>query len=503
MKIAIYQTSDLHGFVYPTNYVTEKQLGILKIGSYILKDKKNYDASLTIDCGDLVQGSSLTHYLSKKNPEVNPIVQCLEKIGYDAYVLGNHEFNYGLDYLTKAYTPISEKVINANIEGLAFKSKPYKIFDFNGFKIGCIGLTTSFIPNWEQEKNIKGIKFLNPVEVYGKYEKELKEKADYIIVCYHGGFEKSLDENMTPTEKLNKENQGSELLETYDSINMILSGHQHRSFATKIKGVVCTQPLNNGQNFTKIIFDTETKEATFELVDVSKLTDDINSDLESLFTEVEGELQEYLDKEIGEFDKDILMDDIFEGRLKGHPFINFLHQVQLEESGADFSVLSLFDTTIGFKKNVSIRDVLINYPYPNTMMVLKVRGDKFKEAMEKSATYFVVNDGKVEINEEFLVPKVQNYNYDTFGGITYEIDLSRDFYDRVVSIKKDGKEIELDKYYTVVMNNYRATNTSIYPSYEGAEVVKEITKEMSELIIDYFEKHHTVKAIEESNYIIK
>ena len=129
MKIAIYQTSDLHGFVYPTNYVTEKQLGILKIGSYILKDKKNYDASLTIDCGDLVQGSSLTHYLSKKNPEVNPIVQCLEKIGYDAYVLGNHEFNYGLDYLTKAYTPISEKVINANIEGLAFKSKPYKIFD--------------------------------------------------------------------------------------------------------------------------------------------------------------------------------------------------------------------------------------------------------------------------------------------------------------------------------------------------------------------------------------
>ena len=72
--------------------------------------------------------------------------------------------------------------------------------------------------------------------------------------------------------------------------------------------------------------------------------------------------------------------------------------------------------------------------------------------MEKSATYFVVNDGKVEVNEEFLVPKVQNYNYDTFGGITYEIDLSRDFYDRVVSIKKDGKEIELDKYYTVVMN---------------------------------------------------
>ena len=65
MKLVIYQTSDLHGYVYPTNYVTEQPLGILKIGSYMKKDELNYDASLKIDCGDLVQGSALTHYLYK------------------------------------------------------------------------------------------------------------------------------------------------------------------------------------------------------------------------------------------------------------------------------------------------------------------------------------------------------------------------------------------------------------------------------------------------------
>ena len=185
------------------------------------------------------------------------------------------------------------------------------------------------------------------------------------------------------------------------------------------------------------------------------------------------------------------------------PFINFLHQVQLEASGADFSVLSLFDSAIGFKKNVSIRDVLINYPYPNTLMVLKVRGDKIKEAIEKAATYFVVKNGEVKISDGFLVPKVQNYNYDTFAGFNYKIDLSRDFGDRVISMTKDGKNIEFDKYYTVVMNNYRATNTSIYPAYEGAEVVKEINTDISELIINYFLEHHNIKVIEESNYIIK
>ena len=193
MKLAIYQTSDLHGFVYPTNYVTEQKLGILKIGSYILEDEKNYDASLKVDCGDLIQGSVLTNYLSRKQIKSNPIIEGLEKINYDAYVLGNHEFNYGLDYLTNSYKHISDKVINSNIKGLPFDTKPYKIFDFNGFKIGCIGITTSFIPNWENENNIKNIEFLNPVDMYEKYENELDEKADLIIFCFHGGFVKWLD----------------------------------------------------------------------------------------------------------------------------------------------------------------------------------------------------------------------------------------------------------------------------------------------------------------------
>ena len=503
MKLVIYQTSDLHGYVYPTNYVTNQPLGILKIGSYILKDEKNYDASLKVDCGDLIQGSAFSHYLSKKGITDNPIIQGLELIGYNVYVLGNHEFNYGLDYLSNSYKIVSEKVLNANIKGLPFNTKPYKIFDFDGFKVGCIGLTTSFIPNWEHENNILNLKFLNPVEMYKKYENELKEKSDFIIVCYHGGFEKTLDENMTPTEKLTKENQGSELLENFDSIDMILSGHQHRSLIAKVNGAVCSQPLNNGQNFTKIVLDTETKEISYELVDVSTLNDEINEELEKIFKDVQLELKDYLDEEIGHFDKDILIDDIFIARLKGHPFINFLHEVQLSISNADFSALSLFDSAIGFKKNVSIKDVLINYPYPNTLKVLKIKGSQLKEAIEKSATYFVIENNSVQINKDFIVPKVQNYNYDTFGGLTYEIDLSREFNDRVISMKKNNQEIDLNKYYTIVLNNYRASNTSIYPCYENAEVIKEINIDMSEIIIDYLQKHDEVKVIDEVNYIIK
>ncbi len=500
MKLVIYQTSDVHGYMYPTNYVKETPLGMLKIGSYIQEDEKHYDASLKIDCGDLTQGSPMTHYLYKTKAMENPIISGMEAIGFDNYVLGNHEFNYGLDYLSTAYRPIEKKIINANIEGLPFSSKPYQIYDYNGFKVACIGLTTSFIPNWEQEANIKGLTFLDPVAVYGHYEEELKAQADYIIVCYHGGFERSVDEAQIPTEKLTKENQASELLANYPSINLILSGHQHRSFITQVHGVVCTQPMHNGQNFAKVVLDTETRETTFELVNVSDIQTPIDPKLEAIFSNTQAKLETYLDSQIGHFDEDLLIQDIFDARLNGHPLIQFLHQVQLAVSAADLSVTALFDSAIGFKQTVSIRDVLINYPYPNTLRVLKISGHKVKEAIEKSATYFILEGNQVAINPEFLVPKVQNYNYDMFGGLDYVVDLHKPMGERVISMTIQGKPMDLDKDYTIVMNNYRASNTSVYPCYENALCVKEINLDMSELLINYFQEHGNVSVDKHCNY---
>ena len=87
--------------------------------------------------------------------------------------------------------------------------------------------------------------------------------------------------------------------------------------------------------------------------------------------------------------------------------------------------------------------------------------------------------------------------------MTYEVDLNREFGDRIVSMKKDNVDIDLEKYYTVVMNNYRATNTAIYPSYEGAETVGEINLDISEVIINYIQNKKKVNVIDESNYKIK
>ncbi|MGL6057780.1 MAG: bifunctional metallophosphatase/5'-nucleotidase [Culicoidibacterales bacterium] len=500
MKIAIYHTSDLHGYVYPTNYVTEQQLGLLKIGSYFQTDADNYDATLKIDCGDLIQGSPFTHYLSKQTLSENVIIKALEAVGYDGYVLGNHEFNYGLDYLYTAYQPVADKVINANIEGLALETKPYQIFDYDGFKVACLGLTTSFIPNWENASNIAGVSFADPVEMYGKYEAELTAQADYIIVAYHGGFEKSLDETMTPTEKLTKENQGSELLEKFTSIDLVLSGHQHRSFMTKIGKVICSQPLNNGQNFGKIVLDTQTREVSAELVEVASLNQTINPELEQLFHAENVKLATYLQQEIGRFDQPMLIADIFQARIEGHPFVQLLHKIQIETSGADFSAVSLFDNAIGFDTAVTIRDVIVNYPYPNTLKVLAVTGEQLKAAVEKAASYFTLENGELGVSDEFIYPKKQHYNYDMFGGFTYEIDVTKPVGERVTMWLNSGEAFDMAQTYTIALNNYRATNTAIYPSYEHAEVVKDINLDIGELIMNYFQAHEVIRVDQTTNF---
>lgn len=500
MKLAIYQTSDLHGHIYPTNYVSQQALGLLMAASFIHADEKRYDASLKIDCGDLIQGSLMSHFIHKQAYRENVITKGMEAIGYDVYVLGNHEFNYGLNYLKTAYQPIAHKLLNANIEGLPLQSKPYTIFQYENFRVACIGLTTAFIPNWEQQQNIEGITFHDPVAMYGKYEAELKAQADYIIVCYHGGFEKSVDAEMIPTEALTKENQASELLETFDSINLLLSGHQHRAIMTKVQNVICTQPLPNGQSFSKIIVDTETKESTYELIQTKDIHIPIYPKYEAIFHKVQTDLEQYFDKEIGCFSDDMQIQDIKMARFYGHPLINFIHEIQFAISHADISVTSLFDTAIGFKKHVSIRDVLINYPYPNTLRVLEINGHQLKEAIEKSATYFMLDGQEIVINDTFLKPKIQSYNYDMFAGLTYEVDLTKPCYQRVIAMLYQGKPMELDKTYRVVMNNYRASNTSIYPSYEGAKIVKEINIDISELMIDYIQEKQYITIDETCNY---
>ena len=157
-------------------------------------------------------------------------------------------------------------------------------------------------------------------------------------------------------------------------------------------------------------------------------------------------------------------------------------------SKAKISSTALFNNDIkGWKKGpITLRDIYSVYIYPNTLKVIKVTGKDIKDALEKSADYFVLNDDfTVSVNESWINPKPRHYNYDMWEGISYKIVLNNPSGKRIADLMFEGKPVEMDKEYEVVLNNYRAGGGGGYTMFKGKPVVREVMMEVSELISDY------------------
>jgi 2',3'-cyclic-nucleotide 2'-phosphodiesterase/3'-nucleotidase len=177
----------------------------------------------------------------------------------------------------------------------------------------------------------------------------------------------------------------------------------------------------------------------------------------------------------------------------GSVIANFFNQVQLEVSGADLSVSSLANVVKGFNKQVAIRDVVATYVFPNTLKTLRVNRRVLKAALERCAEYFELDEnGQLQVGRSFLQPIVMHYNYDYLSGMEVTMDIRRPLGDRVVSMLYQGKELEEDRVLTLCMNDYRATGTGGYPFYAECELVKDQPTEISQMIIEYIDKHKSV-----------
>ena len=259
-KITILQTSDIHGSIYPLNYGTNEKadVGLGKLATIIKQERALDEQLLLIDNGDLIQGTPLTYYYVQfLKDEKNPMISILNHLSYTCAIIGNHEFNYGMDVLNRAVQESDFPWLSANIvdenTGDPYFGKPYMIKTINSVKIAILGVTTHYIPNWEDEQNIAGLEFKDSLQETKKWVAHIREKErpDVVIVSYHGGFERDL-ETGEPTEPLTGENQGFAICHEVEGIDVLLTGHQHRSLTGNVNGVEIVQPSNNGQMMGKV-----------------------------------------------------------------------------------------------------------------------------------------------------------------------------------------------------------------------------------------------------------
>ncbi|MBC6971591.1 5'-nucleotidase C-terminal domain-containing protein [Bacillus sp. Xin] len=517
VNINILLTSDIHGTIYPLHYRNNEtaEIGLAKLATRITQERNQHEHVIVIDNGDFIQGTPFTYYYVKyiqhKN---NPMSLIANYIGYDAAVIGNHEFNYGMDVLNKAVLNANMPYLSANILNKHTKypyfGKPYIIKHIHpNIKIAILGVTTHYIPNWEQPHHIKDLLFEDALETTKKWVSYIREQEQphLLIVAYHGGFERDLQTGV-PTEILTGENQGYAMCQEIEGIDILLTGHQHRYISnTKVNGVTVLQTGSNGHSLGKVHVKLEQNKDRWILMEchselLSAQDIPVDETALSLVSTYEKQTQKWLDQPIGTIIGDMLIYDAMQTRLQDHPFIEFINKVQMEVAGVNISCTSLFhNESSGFPKHITMRDIVSNYIYPNTLKVIRITGKDIKEALELSAEYFTLNtEGDIIVNPAYTTPKPQHYNYDMWEGISYILNISKPVGQRVVSLQYNRSPIQLDQEYDVVMNNYRASGGGNYFMYQNKPIIKDIPTDMSEIIANYILDRGTIEATTNRNW---
>ena len=498
MKIKIYATSDVHGTLTPYRYSDHKEMnmGMMKLSPFMKKDKY----TLFIDNGDVLQGSPLDAHYQIEHNDIHPMAKVFNEMKYDYINLGNHEFNYGKEGVWQYLEESNAVCITSNLyDGDKCFGVDYAIHEFDDdHKVALIGVTTQYIPNWEQPVNIENMSFENAFDAVKLQVETIKQNEDVqgIIVVYHGGFERDL-ETGEPTEKLTGENLGYKMCKEIDDIDILITGHQHRSIAGYCCGKCVTQTALNAQEVAYIEWDLDEKVAKPQLIKADK---EIDESLFELFKEEEQATQTYLDQPIGKIkDGDLLIKDEFDARLHKHPLVSFLNQVQKYCTGADLAACALFVGATGFNQEISMRDLVSTYPYPNTLVVMKVTGKVLKEYLEKCAEYFSIIDGEIGITPRFIYPKPQHYNYDMVDGCEYTIKVSNPVGERILDLKVNGKEVTENDEFTLCINNYRAACGGDFFMLQDCEVVKALQEDMVDCLTKYMNDNPLIEVQHTNN----
>lgn len=497
VNIQILSTSDMHGKFVPYDYAVNEEStsgSVAQVASAV-KELRN-DNTLVIDMGDIIQDNFSDLFL---NDDIHPMMAAMNLVGYDVSVLGNHEFNYGMDTLTKVISQNKAKILCGNVydpEGKPY-ADPYVVIERDEVKIGIIGMVSPNITRWDV-MNLKGWKVTDPAEETQKAIAELDGKVDVLIAAVHMG------EN----NEYGVANSGvTDLANACPELDVILAAHEHKLVeGTYINDILVVENKSGAQTLSQVNLTLakgpdgtyEVTDRTSKSIDISQYEADPNAmaELAPFDEKAKTEANTIIGKlEGGDLVPENEIPGIPRAVIEDTAMIDFINKVQLYYADADISAAALFHSSSNLKEgDIKKSDVSRIYKYTNTLYKLKMTGRQLKQYMEWSASYYnTYKDGDLTVS---FNPDIRMYNYDMFSGIHYEINIAKEPGSRIENLTKtDGTPVADKDVFVVAVNNYRAgTNLLNYGSVfkEGEELpelleidVKGNIGGVRELIADY------------------
>ena len=470
VNIKLLGTSDIHGRVVPWSYgadVEDKSGSYAQIATYVKDVRKNNKNVVLVDVGDAIQDNQVDVFAKdKKYYKDHPIPKVLNEMKYDIFVLGNHEFNFGMKALDEILKDIKAKKLTANFYHKK-NDKRYidatTIIEKDGVKLGIIGLSTPMSAKFEEDTgNLKDMKFTSPTEEARTQVEKLKAKGvDAIIAVTHMGIE---NENNIPDTGMR------DVINAVDGIDVVIAGHMHKDVPSEtIKNTLITEPHRYGTVVSELdlTFDINDKKEVKLVKKESKTVPvkalEADKKIVEIYKPYHEKLRELNNVVIGQTANEMVPQETKHGVSaafsKDTGLSSFINDVEQHYSGADVVTFSFDHQKARMDKgDIKKKDIIFNYRYAGgDVTVYELTGKQLKEYMEWSANYFdTIQPGDTEYRYNAERKKSKYVTYDIFGGVNYKIDLRNPQGSKIVDLTlADGKPVTDDMKLKVGMNSYR------------------------------------------------
>ena len=470
VNIKLLGTSDVHGRIVPWSYgadVEDKSGSYAQIATYVKDVRKNNKNVVLVEVGDAIQDNQIDVFAKdKKYYKDHPIPKVLNEMNYDIFVLGNHEFNFGMKALDEILKDIKAKKLTANFYHKK-NDKRYidatTIIEKDGVKLGIIGLSTPMSAKFEEDTgNLKDMKFTSPTEEARTQVEKLKAKGvDAIIAVTHMGID---NENNIPDTGMR------DVINAVDGIDVVIAGHMHKDVPSEtIKNTLITEPHRYGTVVSEVdlTFDINDKKEVKLVKKESKTVPvkalEADKKIVEIYKPYHEKLRELNNVVIGQTANEMVPQETKHGVSaafsKDTGLSSFINDVEQHYSGADVVTFSFDHQKARMDKgDIKKKDIIFNYRYAGgDVTVYELTGKQLKEYMEWSANYFdTIQPGDTEYRYNAERKKSKYVTYYIFGGVNYKIDLRNPKGSKIVDLTlADGKPVTDDMKLKVGMNSYR------------------------------------------------
>ena len=470
VNIKLLGTSDVHGRIVPWSYgadVEDKSGSYAQIATYVKDVRKNNKNVVLVEVGDAIQDNQIDVFAKdKKYYKDHPIPKVLNEMNYDIFVLGNHEFNFGMKALDEILKDIKAKKLTANFYHKK-NDKRYidatTIIEKDGVKLGIIGLSTPMSAKFEEDTgNLKDMKFTSPTEEARTQVEKLKAKGvDAIIAVTHMGID---NENNIPDTGMR------DVINAVDGIDVVIAGHMHKDVPSEtIKNTLITEPHRYGTVVSEVdlTFDINDKKEVKLVKKESKTVPvkalEADKKIVEIYKPYHEKLRELNNVVIGQTANEMVPQETKHGVSAAFSrdtgLSSFINHVEQHYSGADVVTFSFDHQKARMDKgDIKKKDIIFNYRYAGgDVTVYEMTGKQLKEYMEWSANYFdTIQPGDTEYRYNAERKKSKYVTYDIFGGVNYKIDLRNPKGSKIVDLTlADGKPVTDDMKLKVGMNSYR------------------------------------------------